>query len=159
LGLGITAGVGFDWDWELLPVFPEGKTFEFLKGDKEFKRNDSMIVHGKLTIRVREPGNLSQVIATIVKTSTGEKEVIKGMTWGSLIKSAESDAFKKAASKLGVALDLYWQDADEDYIPAAREKPEVKIRVREMKARGDSVPTIARELKISRDRVIRVLDE
>ncbi|MHA2164156.1 MAG: hypothetical protein ACXABF_17225, partial [Candidatus Thorarchaeota archaeon] len=132
---------------------------EYLEADKEFSRKPSVVVHGKLTIRVRKPEDLTQVVASIVKTSTGEKEVIKGMTWGSLIKSAESDAFKKAASKLGVALDLYWQDADEDYIPAAREKPETKTRVYEMKARGDSVPTIARELKISRDRVIRVLDE
>jgi len=114
---------GFDWDWEIIPQ-ANGDMFKYLeaetgtdyKGEEYELRPASVIVHGRLTVRVRDPDNLKQIIAEITKSSTGEKEVIKGMTWGGLIKSAESDAFKKAASRLGIALDLYWQDMDEDYL-------------------------------------------
>ena len=114
---------GFDWDFEILPQ-SNGDMFKYLEEviGKNYKDEDyqvrpaSVIVHGRLTVRVRNPRDPSQVIAEITKSSTGEKEAIRGMTWGGLIKSAESDAFKKAASRLGVALDLYWQDMDEDYL-------------------------------------------
>ena len=90
-------------------------------------RNGSFIVHGKLTVEIHNPTRPSEIIATIVKTSSGEKEEMKGMTAGSHIKSAESDAFKKAASRLGVALDLYWQDADEDYLDEQVDKLEARV--------------------------------
>ncbi len=119
---------GFDWDFELIPIdgsrlflYMEGKT----SGDKQ---NASVLVHGKLTVRIHDKKG-TKLLATIVKTSTGEKESVKNMSWGSLVKSAESDAFKKAASRLGIALDLYWQDADEDYIPAEKLTPEQQILV------------------------------
>jgi hypothetical protein len=108
---------GFDWDFEIIPQV-DGAVYSYLAAEPEQSRPASIIVHGRLTIRLHyNPDDMSQ-ITTITKTSTGEKEVIKGMSWGGMIKSAESDAFKKAASRLGVALDLYWADADEDYIPA-----------------------------------------
>lgn len=115
---------GFDWDFELIPVDGQ-RLFLYLEGGKSgAKQNASVIVHGKLTVRIRDKEG--STLATIIKTSTGEKEEIKGMSWGGLIKSAESDALKKAASRLGVALDLYWQDADEDYIPAEKLAPEMQ---------------------------------
>lgn len=106
---------GFDWDFEIVPN-GKGELFSVLEGEAKDSRPGSVLVHGKLTVRIRDPHDVRQVIATITKSSTGEKEIIKGMTWGGLVKSAESDAFKKCASRLGVALDLYWQDTDEDYL-------------------------------------------
>lgn len=117
---------GFDWDFEIVPIDGE-KLFLYMKGGVSGgKQKASMLVHGKLTVRIREK---KKILATIVKTSTGEKEEVKGMSWGSLLKSAESDAFKKAASRLGIALDLYWQDADEDYIPAEKLSPEQQVLI------------------------------
>jgi recombination DNA repair RAD52 pathway protein len=123
---------GFDWDFEIIPQ-ADGKIYAYIEGQPEQSRPASIIVHGKLTVRIHyDQKDLSKVV-TIIKASTGEKEVIKGMTWGGMIKSAESDAFKKAASRLGVALDLYWQDADEDYIPVEELSPEQQAMMKDMK--------------------------
>ena len=118
---------GFNWDWEILPQ-GDGNYYKYLPplmgpdsrnpGQEVQWQPGSYLVNGKLTVRVVNPNNPEQVLATIVKTATGEKEHMRGMTHGGHIKSAASDALKKAASRMGVALDLYWQDADEDYMPA-----------------------------------------
>ncbi len=113
---------GFDWDWKIVPI-DGSNLFLYMAGGKSGdKQKASVLVHGELTVRIHD--KKGKLIATITKTSTGEKEAITNMSWGSLVKSAESDAFKKAASRLGIALDLYWQDADEDYIPAEKLSPE-----------------------------------
>lgn len=112
---------GFDWDFRIVPI-DGSNLFLYMEGKKSGdKQKASVLVHGELTVRIHD--KKGRLIATITKTSTGEKEAIKNMSWGSLVKSAESDAFKKAASRLGIALDLYWQDADEDYIPAEKLTP------------------------------------
>jgi len=119
---------GFNWDWEILPqengqmflVLPQIMGPDRYNEGKECQwRPGSILVHGRLTVRLVDPRDVTRLLATITKTATGEKEIIRGMTWGGLVKSAESDAFKKAATRLGIAIDLYWQDADADYIPAA----------------------------------------
>lgn len=119
---------GFNWDWEILPQ-ANGQMFlelpptmgpdRYNEGEECQWRPGSIIVHGRLTVRFSDPENPTTVLVTATKTATGEKEIIRGMTWGGLIKSAGSDAFKKACTRMGIALDLYWQDADEDYIPPA----------------------------------------
>jgi len=119
---------GFNWDWEILPqengqmflVLPQIMGPDRYNEGKDCQwRPGSILVHGRLTIRLVNPKDLTCLLATITKTATGEKEIIRGMTWGGLVKSAESDALKKAATRLGIAIDLYWQDDDADYIPAA----------------------------------------
>lgn len=131
---------GFDWDIETVKsgddwfrVMPEQMGTD-RRGKEVVFQNASVLVNVRLTVRVRNPLDLSQVIATITKTATGEKEVIRGMSWGGMVKSAESDGFKKAASKLGVALDLYWQDADQDYEAPAMPLAE---RVNNLSAAGE----------------------
>lgn len=119
---------GFDWDFDTLPLgngdyhtyFPEEKVT--LRG-KSYTRPASCVVRVKLTFRIRDPQDIRKVIARIKKTATGEREDAGGMTMGSLIKAAESDGLKKAASKLGVALDLYWADAEADYLSDAPPTP------------------------------------
>ncbi len=118
---------GFDWDFELIPIDGSNLFLYMESGKSGPKQNASVLVHGKLTVRIHD--KKGKLIATITKTSTGEKESVKNMSWGSLVKSAESDAFKKAASRLGIALDLYWQDADEDYIPAEKLTPKQQTLV------------------------------
>jgi len=118
---------GFNWDWEILPQ-GNGDYYKYIPpfmgpdnrnpGKEVQWQPGSYLVNGKLTVRVVSPTDPSTVLATIIKTATGEKEHMRGMTHGGHIKSAGSDALKKASFRMGVALDLYWQDADEDYMPA-----------------------------------------
>ena len=110
---------GFDWDFETIP-YGSGDHFKQLAAG-EGKRRMSILVMGRLTVRIRNPQDPTIVVAEITKMATGEKEDVPGMSWGSMVKSAESDALKKAASKLGVALGLYWQDADDEFIPPSAE--------------------------------------
>lgn len=144
---------GFDWDFEIAPN-GRGDFYSVIEGEPEQSRNSSVIVHGKLTVRIRDPQNLTSVIATISKSSTGEKEIMKGMSWGGLIKSAESDAFKKCASRLGIALDLYWQDTDEDYISPEDKEKELISKVAALVAQGKTKPEVAAELNLTIPQVI-----
>lgn len=121
---------GFNWDVRTLP-WGDGGYYHYVPpkygpdrdGKEVLYHNGSYLVQVELTVRImrlREPGNPDagfELVAVITKTATGEKEELRGMTPGSHVKSAESDGFKKAATRFGVALDLYWQDADEDYLP------------------------------------------
>ena len=135
---------GFNWDWELLPQ-GNGDYYKYIPplmgpdkrnpGEEIQWQPGSYIVTGKLTVRVVDPHNPEHVLATIVKVATGEKEHMRGMTHGGHIKSAASDAFKKSSFRLGVALDLYWQDADEDYMPATeppKSQAEFIVRLSEL---------------------------
>lgn len=144
----LNSAFGFDWDFELVPI-DDKKLFLYMEGKISGKKqNPSVLVHGKLTVRIHD--KKGKLIATIIKTSTGEKESIKNMSWGALLKSAESDAFKKAASRLGIALDLYWQDADEDYIPAEKLSPEMQALVDAIgtttKQNGTLPPPVLRDI-------------
>lgn len=143
---------GFDWDFETVP-YGNGDHFKQMPAG-EGKRKMSILVMGRLTVRIRDPQDPTVVVAEITKTATGEKEDVPGMSWGSMVKSAESDALKKAASKLGVALDLYWQDADDDYIPPSEEMialREAKERVPELFNVGLNPKQVQAEIKASFD--------
>lgn len=141
---------GFDWDYRSLP-FGNGDYYKLIPEDAGM-RPASIVVQSELTIRIRNPKDIMQVVATIVKQATGEKEVMKGMTWGSHIKAAEADGFKKCASKLGIALDLYYNDSEEDAVNgngaevAQQPLDALTVRAREMKASGSSLGAIAKEL-------------
>lgn len=151
---------GFDWDFEVLSN-GNGNYYDVLEScvtksssGKDVITPKSIVVIGRLTIRIRNPKNLSQVIATISKTSTGEKEFVPGMTWGGMIKSAESDALKKAATRLGIALDLYWQDTDDDYLPDVKKEeptltPDQQKIIAELKARKAAPKEYAKALNMS----------
>jgi len=153
---------GFDWDIETIPQ-KDGQMFLYMdevygpnpkRPEKEvLYRGASVLVNVRLTVRIRNPEAPQDVLATITKTATGEKEVIRGMSWGGLIKSAESDGFKKAASKLGVALDLYWKDEDNEYMPMSQEQIEEekdKLAAAELRAeRRDEIVTLSESLSPS----------
>lgn len=158
---------GFDWSFDIMPN-GNGDFFQILESavtesnGKKVTTPKSVIVLGKLTVNIHDPRDLSKIIATINKTSTGEKEFVPGMTWGGLIKSAESDALKKAASRLGIALDLYWQDTDEDYGNGTTAQPEslplapdLIEKAKSMIASGRSAKDTAKELDLTVQDLVR----
>lgn len=74
----------YGWDWEV--VYEEGKV---------------VCVHGRLT---------ADVDGKQVTVSGAGTETFQGDSTGEKIKKMESDAFKRAAAKLGVGLHLWAQD-------------------------------------------------
>ena len=162
---------GFDWDFETTPngrgeMYTYFEEAQYTMRNKKYTRPASCIVHVKLTFRIRNPQDIRQVIATIVKTATGEREDAGGMTMGSLIKAAESDGLKKAASKLGVALDLYWADAETDYltqvpppVPLPTITDEQRAHVAQMRADGETRGAIAAYLNVSKGDLGQLLPE
>lgn len=74
----------YGWDWEV--VYEEGKV---------------VCLHGRLT---------ADVDGKSVTVSGAGTETFQGDNTGEKIKKMESDAFKRAAAKLGVGLHLWAQD-------------------------------------------------
>lgn len=81
---------GWNWDFQIIRVWSE---------------EGEAMCHGRLTVHVGD--------RVIVKDAIGKKEIMfkKGtktpLSIGNDYKSAESDALKRAANKLGVAADVY----------------------------------------------------
>lgn len=98
---------GFRWDIERTTTDTE--IMEYMKmGIKQ------VVVHVKLTGWVKTDGEW----IPIIKTATGRADIKfkrdkpdEPMDFGNDIKAAETDGFKKAASKLGIGADVY--EADE----------------------------------------------
>jgi len=74
----------YGWDWEVV-----------------YEENKVVCVHGRLT---------ADVDGKSVTVSGAGTETFTGDTTGEKIKKMESDAFKRAAAKLGVGLHLWAQD-------------------------------------------------
>lgn len=160
----LNKALGFHWSFMILPN-GKGDRFQFLEGrettsnGKTVKTPASVIVTGRLTCYIHNPNNISEVIAVISKDSTGEKEFVPGMTWGAMVKSAESDAFKRCAARLGVGNDLYFEEPDVlEGVDGNGEVVDPKTtQARELKAKGLSLAGIAKELGIPIPSVARLL--
>lgn len=164
----LNKAMGFHWNFETLAM-GNGDHFQFIEG-RETQSNGrmvqtpgSMLVKGRLTCYIHDPNDISQTIAVIVKESTGEKEFVPGMTWGAMVKSAESDAFKRCATRLGIGNDLYFEEPDvlegdanghESVTPAP---DAITVQVRELKASGKSITEIAKEMGLKPADVARRL--
>lgn len=154
---------GFDWDWRILPngagdsyTYIEAKRGKDVNG-KDMWHPGSIIVQGELTVRIRNPANLNEVVATITRQGFGEKEEINGFTWGALIKSAASDALKKTATLIGIALDLYYAEPDEivpDTPLSAKQVQEVK----RLQGEGKDIAEIATATGLSRGQLLEILE-
>jgi len=81
---------GFQWSFEALP-----ETLRELK-------DGGYGIFGRLTVPIR--GEM------VTKVDLGTKDFVNGMLDGDLIKSAVSDALRRCAMRLGLALNLYLQD-------------------------------------------------
>lgn len=151
---------GLDWSFEIMP-YGGGDYFKHLPGvkgttsdGKPLNHPGSILVHGRLTVRVRDPQDPTRVVAEISKTATGEKEETNGMTWGSMVKAAESDALKKCATRLGVGGDLYWSDSEQDLV----ESDPRLARVRSLQSEGKSASEIADLTGISKADVRNLME-
>lgn len=103
---------GGDWDFEPMPVF-SGSVFHLqqveatVNNKKVTKYNVAVMC--KLTVRVRDHSTL-EVLSTIVKVEPGSAEWHAENEFGDALKSATSDALKRCGLRLGIALDLYYND-------------------------------------------------
>jgi len=115
--LKLTQIFGIDWSHELLPFFA-GEPYRLTPGDEAGMPtgNGTVTVYGRLTINIHVArGRGHETTFSIVRTGFGSSEWRKKMELGDVLKSAQSDAFKVAASTLGPALGLtlYWDDENE----------------------------------------------
>ncbi len=131
---------GGDWDIEPMPVF-NGSVFHLQSFDvvnKAGKKsvNHSVTVCCKLTIRVRDPKTM-EVVTTITKTEFGSAWWYPENEFGDALKSAESDALKRCGLRLGIALDLYYNDDRAREETATRKEASRKLaeEVKEAKLR------------------------
>lgn len=100
---------GFDYDFRVLPCF-NGKPYDLQTQTVNGKPVDNLVVLGELTVRIRNPKNVNEILTTIVKSDFGSQVWRNKMELGDALKAASSDAFKRCALGLGVANDLYWND-------------------------------------------------
>lgn len=100
---------GLDWDWKLLPIF-NNSPFHQVERNEKGKTKQYLTVIGELTVRIRNPENIKEILTTITKTGTGSSLWNEGVEFGDALKSADSDALKRAGLGLGIALDLYYSE-------------------------------------------------
>ncbi len=141
-----------------------GKTFHYIEGgyviarlnqifspigwdfdvvNQQIEPNE-VIIRGRLTIKDFKTG------FSIGKTRTGTKERMAGISLGDTIKAAETDSLKKCASHLGIGLDVYWQQLDEDKLtkaePRTPKAPKVPVgaaQAKQTKAQSEEAIKIA----------------
>jgi hypothetical protein len=104
---------GGDWDIEPMPVF-NGSVFHLQQSTLAPRGGKETVVYYltvmcKLTVRVRNPETM-EVIATIVKMEPGSSQWFPENEFGDALKSACSDSLKRCGLRLGIALDLYYDD-------------------------------------------------
>lgn len=149
---------GLDWDWELLPIF-NGSPFHQIERVEKGKTKQYLTVIGKLTVRIHNPSAIKEVLTTITKTGTGSSLWNEGVEFGDALKSADSDALKRAGLGLGIALDLYYsedtavskfneneQRKKEEQEELERVKPETIDKAKELIASGKGAKKVAAEL-------------
>ncbi len=104
---------GFDWDFELMPIFG-GQPFTLSAREEKnhgvMQTVSTVTVCGKMTVRVRNPKKLDDILTTIVKTEFGSQPWRDKMEFGDALKGASSDALKRCGLGLGIGLDLYYDD-------------------------------------------------
>lgn len=129
----LTKCFGADWDYEILADFG-GQPYVMM--DREVFGNRAgvpksvehhLTVHGQLTVRVRNPGDISQILAVIVKSDFGSAVWRDGIEFGDALKSASSDALKRCGLGLGIGASLYYNDdvALSDYNKAQARATEI----------------------------------
>ena len=101
------------WDFE---VVEQGTT----ERKNEKNAEGEVWVKGKLTIVDHKQG------FRVSKTQYGQHNIHTSVPIGDAFKAAGTDALKKCASMLGVALDVYWGQMDEEKAPTAPIAPTQK---------------------------------
>lgn len=101
---------GFDWDFRLLPVFG-GDVYVLKEFEERGKKQRHVAVYGELTVRIRD--REMRVVAEITKPGPGSQVWDETVEFGDALKGAAHDGLKVAATALGIALDLYYDDEAE----------------------------------------------
>jgi len=122
---------------------PVGWDFEVVN---ERVEPNEVVVRGKLTIKDHKNGY------AISKTQYGTKERNAGVPLGDTLKAAATDCLKKCASLFGIALDVYWQQLDEDKLNGT---PKGKVAEADKPALKNVsvVQTKAQMMKLSLDKI------
>ena len=130
---------GFDWDYRVLPIFGgmPYMTGTLREGKREYT---TLTVCGELTVRIRDPQDVTRVLSTIVKQDFGSLALRDGMEFGDALKGATSDALKRCGLGLGIALDLYYSDADSAAAYALSQRIQ---KVRDLSEQGQTPVEIA----------------
>lgn len=111
----LTKCFGADWDYEVLSDFG-GQPYvmqdreELVGRAREKVTTHHLTVHGQLTVRVRNPRDITQILAVIVKSDFGSAVWRDGIEFGDALKSASSDALKRCGLGLGIGASLYYND-------------------------------------------------
>lgn len=150
---------GFDWDYRLMPYFDGGSVYHMevatmleydqRKRDMVEVKRYYVSVYGELTVRIHNPKNPKEVIATVTKPGPGSAVWFPENEFGDALKAAKSDGLKVAAHELGIALDLYYDDqaAIEEY----EQKKEAERKREEEAALEEILESNAEEIKSPAD--------
>ena len=106
----------YQWDWECEREWVEKSVPKFNpKYDKDPVAQPPVAhVRGRLTVHFLDENNVKQCI---VKTGHGSKVLVGGASeQESAFKAADTDALKKAASKLGIGLELYRNENEQIFV-------------------------------------------
>lgn len=105
---------GYDWDWEIQREWIEKSQDKYDKyKDQYIPQAPIAHVRGILTVRYQNDAGETCVIR---KTGHGSKVIIGGASeQDSIFKASGTDALKKAASMLGIGLQLYRDQNEIDY--------------------------------------------
>lgn len=108
----INKAFGGDWDFYIVPDAFGGQPYDLktVQFDGAKKSTQYITVLGELKVRVRNPKDLSKVITEVTKREFGSAVWNTEIEFGDALKSASSDAFKRCGLRLGIALDLYYDD-------------------------------------------------
>ena len=159
---------GFDWDFRVLTAF-DGKPYDLREQDEGRKTINVLTVLGELTVRVHNPVEPTDIIASIVKQEFGSQIWRSEMEFGDALKGASSDALKRCGVSMGIALDLYynddaaklaWELAEKERFEAEQKLQrlaEMQMRVRELSNTGKTPREVAEQLGISVAEVVACL--
>ena len=111
----------YAWDWKIDNYFIQPSEDLFTKyhkqkGEAPEKQPPVAHVVGTLTVYLKEDSSTDNNLICIKKTATGSKVVLGGADdQQHIFKAASTDALKKAASMLGIGIDLYQDEEAQLY--------------------------------------------
>ena len=173
----------YNWDWKVeqqwieksVPFFNQyakvkdsEKVLNTANGKMGVWENQAPVAHvkGILTVRfmqkiTHENGNEEYIERSISKTGFGSKSIIgKQSEQESIFKAAGTDALKKAASLLGIGLELYRNEEQMDYFNELNyEDPWTDEKKEEKKEQLKWLKQYREECDVSQEQLIAYINE
>ena len=152
----------YDWDWNIERVWIE-KSQPYL--NKWLKDNSGKqvggleeqapVAHvlGYLTIRYQEETENGIISHELIKSATGSKVILgKASDQDSIFKAAATDALKKAASLIGIGLELYRDEEEQSYYDAiSYENPWTEELLKEFETERTFIKQIMKEYDLNEE--------